>query len=148
MIAAPTPLDGPLFLVDSSVWQRVGRSREVRLALEDCASAGYLCVSAPIILELGFSAPDPSAWDRVMGDVGDLIELPLTGRTREVAAQLQGLLWHRGLVREVGVFDTLTAATALEHGATVIHYDRDFELLASVSPDFHQRWAVPPGSVP
>jgi predicted nucleic acid-binding protein len=83
-----------------------------------------------------------------MSEVHDLVELPLTPHTREVASRLQGLLWHGGLVRAVGVFDTLTAATALEHGAAVVHYDRDFELLASVCPDLEQRWVVPAGSVP
>jgi hypothetical protein len=60
MTALPVALDGPAFLVDSSVWQRIGRSPEVRLALEDCANAGLLCLSAPVILELGFSAPTPT----------------------------------------------------------------------------------------
>jgi predicted nucleic acid-binding protein len=64
-----------------------------------------------------------------------------------IASRLQGLLWRAALVRAVGVFDTLTAATALEHGATVVHYDRDFERLASVCPDLRQQWAVPAGSV-
>jgi predicted nucleic acid-binding protein len=83
-----------------------------------------------------------------MREIGDLTELPLTPKTRENASRLQGLLWHGGLVRAVGVFDTLTAATALEHGATVVHYDRDFELLASVCPGFTQQWVAPAGSIP
>jgi predicted nucleic acid-binding protein len=67
--------------------------------------------------------------------------------SQPVASDLQGALWRDGLVRAVGVFDTLTAAVALQHGATVIHYDRDFEHLAAVCPEFRQEWAVPPGTV-
>jgi predicted nucleic acid-binding protein len=139
--------DGPLYVVDSSVWQRLPRSPEVRAALDARARLGTLCLVAPVILEIGFSAPTPTDWERAMGQVAAFRELPLSAQTRPAATRLQGLLWRAGRVRSVGVFDTLTAAVALEHGATVVHYDRDFEHLAAVCPDLQQEWVVPAGSV-
>jgi predicted nucleic acid-binding protein len=82
-----------------------------------------------------------------MSQVAAFTELPLSSQTGSTAMRLQRLLWDSGLVRAVGVFDTLTAAVALEHGATVVHYDRDFEHLAKVCPEFQQAWVLPAGSV-
>jgi predicted nucleic acid-binding protein len=138
---------GPLYSVDSSVWQRLPRAQPVREALGRLAERGTLCLSAPVILEIGFSAPSPGAWDKVMDQVAGLAELTLTAGTRATASRMQGLLWRGGLVRAAGVFDTLAAAVALEHGAVVVHYDRDFEHLASVCPEFRHEWVVPAGSV-
>jgi predicted nucleic acid-binding protein len=78
-----------------------------------------------------------------MGQVAGFRELPLTAETSRIASRLQDALWHGGLVRAAGVFDTLTAAVTLQHAATVLHYDRDFEHLAAVCPEFSQEWAVP-----
>ena len=44
----------------------------------------------------------------------------------------------------VGAMDVLIAAYALKSDATVIHLDRDFERVASVIPQFSQRWLIPP----
>jgi predicted nucleic acid-binding protein len=40
----------------------------------------------------------------------------------------------------------LIAATALVPGATVLHYDRDFDLIAAVS-SLPARWIEPPPTV-
>jgi predicted nucleic acid-binding protein len=137
----------PRWVVDSSVWQRLPRSLEIRQALAARAERGELCLVAPVILEIGFSARDAREWEEVMEQVAGFTELTLTARTSQTARRLQQALWQNGLVRAVGVFDTLTAAVALEHYATVLHYDRDFEHLATAYPEFHQEWAVPPGSI-
>jgi predicted nucleic acid-binding protein len=139
--------DGPLYVIDSSVWQRLPRSSEVRERLDGYSRLGTLCLVAPVILEIGFSAPTAAQWERAMGQVAAFQELPLSPQTRTAATRLQGLLWHADQVRSVGVFDTLTAAVALEHGAIVVHYDRDFEHLAEVCPELQQQWIVPAGSV-
>ena len=135
------------YVVDSSVWHRLPREPKIRQALAVRAGEGSLCLVVPVILEIGFSARSPADWEQAMNQVAAFTELPLSPQTGPTARRLQGLLWHAGLVRAVGAFDTLTAAVALEHHATVLHYDRDFELLASVSPDFRQEWIVPAGSV-
>jgi predicted nucleic acid-binding protein len=46
---------------------------------------------------------------------------------------------------EIAAPDLLVAATALEHDATVLHYDRDFDLIAEVT-DLSARWIIPPGT--
>jgi predicted nuclease of predicted toxin-antitoxin system len=43
-----------------------------------------------------------------------------------------------------GLPDLVIAAAAAEHDATVLHYDRDFDLIAAVTGQ-PTRWIVPPG---
>jgi predicted nucleic acid-binding protein len=50
---------------------------------------------------------------------------------------------HRG----IGPNDLLVAACAEVHGATVLHYDRDFHIIAEVTGQ-RALWGVPPGSIP
>jgi predicted nucleic acid-binding protein len=48
--------------------------------------------------------------------------------------------------RQVGHQDLLTAAVAARHGLTVVHYDGDFDIIASVTKQ-PVRWAAPQGSL-
>jgi predicted nucleic acid-binding protein len=41
----------------------------------------------------------------------------------------------------------LVAAVALEHSATVVHYDRDYEHIAGAVPGFRHEWVVPAGLI-
>jgi predicted nuclease of predicted toxin-antitoxin system len=68
---------------------------------------------------------------------------PTTGDVLAV----QSRLWNGGLLRAAGAVDTLIAAYAMKNDAAVLHYDSDFEHIASVVPGFAHRWIVPRGSV-
>ena len=67
--------------------------------------------------------------------------------TVDDALDIQSRLWNGGLLRAAGATDALIAAYAIKNNATVLHYDRDFEHIASVVPGFHHRWILPRGSV-
>ncbi len=45
---------------------------------------------------------------------------------------LQASLWNGGLAWVAGVNDLVIAATAIVHGAVVLHYDADYEHIATV----------------
>ena len=59
---------------------------------------------------------------------------------------LEGLA-RSGHHRAAGIPDLLIAAVAERHRLTVLHYDKDFELIAKVTGQAIE-WVVPPGSVP
>lgn len=63
------------------------------------------------------------------------------------ALSVQGLLAKRGQHRAASIPDLLLAATAEHHGVLLLHYDKDFDLIAAMT---HQRtkWVIPAGSVP
>ncbi|MEU3568340.1 PIN domain nuclease [Kitasatospora sp. NPDC036755] len=64
---------------------------------------------------------------------------------RDIQA-LQLLLAETGSHRSAGVVDLVVAVTAMHHGLTVLHYDRDFETIAKHA-DLKARWLAEPGSL-
>ena len=132
------------FLVDTSVIKRLGRAA-VREAVEPLAAAGRLGRAAISDLEVGYSARSAREWDRLMGalDAFDPVETS-AGHLRR-ALQVQRLLAQRSQ-RGRKIPDLLIAAAAEELDVAVLHYDADFELIASVTGQRDQ-WVVPAGSV-
>ncbi len=62
------------------------------------------------------------------------------------ATLVLGMLTERGEHRSAGPVDLLVAATAELSGLTLLHYDRDFEVLAKATGQ-RITWVAPPGSV-
>ena len=71
---------------------------------------------------------------------------PLTDASFARALQVQGLLAVRAVHRGVSIPDLLVAAAAEAAGLVVLHYDADYELIASVTGQTVE-WVVPRGSV-
>jgi predicted nucleic acid-binding protein len=61
------------------------------------------------------------------------------------ARDAQRRLVERGQHRVVGVADQLVAVAANEAGLTVLHYDGDFDLIASVTGQTCE-WIAPAGT--
>ena len=137
-----------LYLLDKSALARVGRQPAVQAALERLDENGVLATSAIVDLEIGYSARNLAEFDSVSTDRRALYqELPITLAVTERARQVQRELVRAGQHRGPGVSDLLIAATAETYGATVIHYDRDFDVIASITAQ-PVEWIVPAGSVP
>lgn len=137
------------YLIDNSVWARLSTAPEVVAALKalvDLADPESLLVCAPIAIELGFGArtgPDHAVLREQLAAFAQCPEHP----SADDALDIQGRLWNGGLLRSAGAMDTLIAAYAIRNDATLLHYDRDFEHIASVEPEFRQQWIVPRGSI-
>ena len=73
-------------------------------------------------------------------------DLPLLPEICERARGVQAELARHSHHRTAGVIDLLTAAAAEHYGASVVHYDRDFDHIAAVT---HQpvRWVAPAGTL-
>jgi predicted nucleic acid-binding protein len=136
-----------LYLLDISALARVPRHPTVVAALEDLDDIGVLATSPVIDLEIGYSARTLAEFDTVDADRRALYqELPLTKAITDRAREVQRELVKRGQHRGPGVPDLLIAATAETHGAIVVHYDRDFDVIAAVTGQ-PTRWIVAAGSV-
>lgn len=137
-----------LYLLDKSALARVACQPTVRTALERLDDVGVLATTAVIDLEIGYSARNLTEFDSVTADRAALYqELPLTRAVTDRARQVQRELVRSGHHRGPGVSDLLIAATAEVFGAIVIHYDRDFDLIAAITAQ-PVKWIVPSGSVP
>ena len=133
------------FLIDNSVWQRL-RKHSVLAVAEELWASGRTVMCPPIAAEIGFSARTPDDHRALMSDLSVFPDCVVEPSSLDVLA-LQQQVFAAGLFRAVGAVDVLIAAFALANDATVFHYDRDFELIAGVRPDFRQTWIVPRGSV-
>jgi predicted nucleic acid-binding protein len=71
---------------------------------------------------------------------------PLDDRALTRAWAVQKELTAKSRHRSAGAVDLLVAATAELQGLTVLHYDNDFDTIASVTGQPTQ-WLAPPGSL-
>jgi predicted nucleic acid-binding protein len=75
-----------------------------------------------------------------------LDRVPIDQATLERAVDVHGLLADRGQHRAASIPDLLVAAAAERAGLTVLHYDADFDMIATVTGQ-PTEWVVPRGSV-
>ncbi len=136
------------FIVDNSVWGRLRTTPAVRTALTaliNAYSPSAIMICPPSVAEYGFSASTGGDHTRVMAQLKAFPECPQAPTSVEVL-EMQNRLWNSGLLRAVGAMDTLIAAYALRNDAAVLHYDRDFEHVAAVTPGFRHEWVIPRGT--
>ena len=85
----------------------------------------------------------------VKGSIGDfdlvskLLLESMTPKMESRALAVQGMLAERGFHRAAKVPDLLIAAVAEMSGYTVLHVDRDFELIAEVTGQPIERLSMP-----
>lgn len=96
---------------------------------------GLVRLSTVTRLEIGYSARSGGDHRTLLTGppVGSMPVEYLTPRVEDRAVELQTLLAERGLHRAPSVPDLLIAATAELADLTVLHVDKDFELLADVA---------------
>ena len=130
-------------LVDTSALKRLGNP-QVRTAVEQLATAGVLARPMICDLEIGYSARNAAEWDRLIDALDAFEAIQTTSAHVRRALQVQRLLADRSQ-RGRKIPDLLVAAAAEEHDMTVVHYDADFDLIATVTGQ-RCRWIVPAGS--
>jgi predicted nucleic acid-binding protein len=132
-----------VWLVDKSALVRLDQSTDAP-AWADRIQRGLVRITTLTRLEVGFSAR--SAVDVRLGrQQPPVVLMPveyLTPAIEERAEEVQGLLAERGHHRAVAVPDLLIAAAAELAGLTVLHLNRDFELIADVTGQTAEQLAV------
>lgn len=127
-------------LVDTSVLTR-GRVPVVIEALKKLGTAR--CVMTDF--EIGFSASNANEWDALQRGltIHPLVPIGLPEFQRALA--VQRMLADKGL-KGRKIPNLLIAAAAEHAGLTVLHYDRDFELISSATGQANE-WIVERGSI-
>ena len=131
-------------LVDTSVLKRLGRP-DVRQVVEPLAAAGQLGRPRICDLEVGYSARTAEEWDRLTSALDAFEAVDTTAAHVQRALQVQRLLAQRSQ-RGRKIPDLLVAAAAEALDVAVLHYDSDFDLIASMTGQTC-RWVVPAGTV-
>lgn len=130
-----------LFLTDKSALEQRHRSGLARDLLDRLLLTGALATSHLVAMEVLYSARNRSDYDSLREELRSLPWLPSDESAMDRALEVQDLLARRGQHR-LSIPDLVIAATAERHGATVLHYDKDFDLIASVTGQL-TRWIVP-----
>ncbi len=132
------------YLADTSAFEQQRHSEVADGLLKALAADGALYMTPIVALELLYSARNAVDYDARWDGLSSLPWLALsdavTARALDVQRELARVGQHRRPIA-----DLLLAAAALEHGATVLHYDRDFDLIAAVT-GLSSRWIIPAGT--
>ena len=137
-------------LLDNSAWARLAdpalsdaRASEIADALE----AGRIATCLPFLLEAGYSARSARDHGELLDELLVLprldIDEPVERRALDAQRQLARIGHHR-----VPPVDLIVAAIADRHSVGVLHYDRDYDVIAEKTDlDFESIWLAPAGSI-
>jgi predicted nucleic acid-binding protein len=133
---------GLSYLVDTSVIARLTRPAVASGVRRLLPLIGRTTLAD---LEVGFSARNGGEWERLVGPLDSFRAIDIEPHHLRRAANVQRSLAAAGL-RGRSVPDLIIAACAEDHRLTVLHYDADFDHIASVTGQ-RTEWVVPAGSL-
>lgn len=140
----------PRFLVDNSAWVRLAHpslSDERRDEVADQLEAGELATCLPFLLEAGYSARTARDYDGLVQELRALPHLAIDEAVESLALEAHADLARVGHHRLPPV-DILVAAIAHRHSVGVLHYDGDYDLIASKTRlVFDSNWLARRGSL-
>ncbi|HXB47768.1 MAG TPA: PIN domain nuclease [Streptosporangiaceae bacterium] len=132
------------YLADKSVWARLTKPA-VRATVAPRVDRGLVGTCPIIDLEILYSARTGSEHDHFRAQRTAFEYFPMTDEIAQRAVEVQGLLAQRAQHRSVSIPDLLIAATAERYALTVLHYDGDYDRIATVTGQATE-WVVPPGT--
>ena len=133
-------------LADTSVWARIGKPAMAWFA--SAVEDGRIAVCDQVTMEVLFSARDATDFQATEGALLACPWLSVESRDWDEARRVfraladQGPLHHR----QVRIPDLLIAAVAARNDLMLVHYDADYDVIASVTGQ-RTRWAAPRGSL-
>ena len=139
-----------MLLLDNSAWARlltgvVSRARAKTIAA--WMNRGELAVCLPFLLEAGYSARSASDRRALMTSFAKLPNIALDQEIERISLDAQRELAEVGHHR-LAPTDLIIAACAHKSEAGVLHYDRDYDLIAThTSLAFESEWLAPPGTL-
>lgn len=128
------------WLIDKSALVRLGGSADAG-EWASRIERGLVAISTVTRLEIGYSARSATDLARALG-LPPVASMPveyLTPAVEDRAVQVQRLLAERGQHRAPSIPDLLIAATAELSGRTVLHLDKDFDVIAELTQQPVQR---------
>jgi predicted nucleic acid-binding protein len=139
-----------VLLFDNSAWARLGSARLSQDRRDTVASwieSDHLASCLPFLLEAGYSARSGSDHIAMFEMLNSLPRIAVDAEVESLALAAQrelALVGHHRLPPS----DLLIAACAHQAQAGVLHYDRDFDVIAQrTSLDFESEWLAPPGTL-
>jgi predicted nucleic acid-binding protein len=135
-----------VYLADTTVYVLRARDDRVRRRVDELLIEGRLAACQMTALEFLNNAPDPQTYEQLYGAIVGHRWLDVTSSAMSRAMDVHRLLAGASQHRHFTLPDLIIAATAEEHGASVLHYDSDYDRIAAVTGQPCE-WVVPPGSI-
>lgn len=132
------------YLIDKSALARYPKPA-VRAVIDPLHNAGLLAVCGAVELEVLHSARSKADAERIRDEMRGFDWLPTPDEAWDRALEVQTQLVRNGNGKALSVSDLIIAATAERHGAIVLHYDGDYEMIASVTGQ-RTAWVAPAGT--
>lgn len=132
------------YLIDKSALARWTKP-SVKDVLRPLHERYLLAVCQPTEYEMVHSARDSSEATRISTWLHAFDYLDTDDRAFSRALEIQRHALNAGFHRALSLPDLLVAATAELNRRTVLHYDGDFDMIASLTGR-PAEWVVPPGS--
>ncbi|GAA1411050.1 PIN domain nuclease [Kitasatospora putterlickiae] len=134
------------FLIDTSAHVRIVRP-ELDAIWGEVIDHGRIGLCEPTEAELLYSARSKGHYAELKDALaGMYVWRPVPDAAWRRLLALQRQLADAGQHRSASIPDLLVAVTALHHGLTVLHYDRDFETIAEHT-ELRTRWLAEAGSL-
>jgi len=124
---------GAIYLADTSVYVLQSRHPQVRHRFETLLAEGRLAACQMTALEYLNNAPDPKGYEILWGAMHGQRWMDVTAQAMSRALEVHRLLAANSQHRHFRLPDLIIAATAEAHGATVLHYDIDYDRIAAVT---------------
>ena len=114
-------------------------------AFAPLAAGGQVALCSPVAFELGYAARDADDYRALADRLSAFTAVPTTDADHRRALEVQATLAERSPQRALSLVDALVGAVADARDLDILHFDADFELVASVTGP-GQAWVVPRGS--
>ncbi|MDT0341366.1 PIN domain nuclease [Streptomyces litchfieldiae] len=132
------------YLIDKSALARYPKPA-VRAVIDPLHNAGLLAVCGAVEVEVMHSARSRSDAERIRDEMRGFDWLATPDEVWDRALEVQTQLIGSGNWKALSAADLVIAATAERHGAAVLHYDGDYDMIARVTGQ-PTRWVVPAGA--
>ncbi|WP_326599317.1 PIN domain nuclease [Streptomyces sp. NBC_01803] len=132
------------YLIDKSALARYPKPA-VRAVIDPLHNAGLLAVCGAVEVEVMHSARSKADAERIRDEMRGFDWLATPDEVWDRALEVRTRLVGSGNWKALSVADLVIAATAERHGAVVLHYDGDYDMIASVTGQPTQ-WVVPAGT--
>jgi hypothetical protein len=122
-------------LADTSAWTASRKDSVIRTSFDELLRLGSIATCDAVRLELLLETQDDADFRRRRDELEYLRRCPISERVWRRAVDVMHALAERGPLhhRQVPILDLLVAAAGELAGLPVLHYDRDFELIAEVT---------------
>lgn len=137
---------GQVYLADTSVYVLQGRHPQVRRRFETLLAEGRLAACQITSLEVLNNAPDPRGYETLWAVMHGHRWIDVTAEAMNRALTTHRALARTSQHRHFRLPDLIIAATAELNGATVLHYDADYDRIAAVTGQ-PTEWVASKGSL-